>query len=119
MMLERLEKITRGLRPLMPFSAVLGVAGAGLFAWSAAVAEADDYLIPGLLAALWGAWLFTLVTGFRDVPPPASGQQSLRARSRVRLARIGFGVLAWILLAAGLAALFMTWRLLVVWLGCC
>ena len=111
-MLEKLQKVSGLLRPLTPLAVLLGLAGLGLFAWSAVTSDGDGYLIPGLLAALWGAWLFTLITGFRSVPPPAGGQERFAARFRTRLARAGYGLLAWIVVGAGLAALFMTYRLL-------
>lgn len=115
MMLETLQKITLRLRLLLPLAVVLGCAGAAVFVWSVATADGDGYLAPGLLAAMWGAWLFTLVTGFRSVPPPAGDQQPFRTRFRSRMIRAGYTLMAWILLGAGLAALFLTWRLLVLW----
>lgn len=115
-MLETLQKIAVRLRPLMPLSVILGVIGAALFAWSAAVADGEGYLIPGLLVALWGAWLFALITGFREVPPSAHQHQPLTVRFRTRLARAGYGAMAGIILASGVAALFLSYRLLALWL---
>ena len=114
-MIEALQKIAVRLRPLMPVAVLLGVAGCALFTWSAVTVKNDGYLAPGLLAALWGAWLFTLISGFSAVPPPARQQQPLRKRLRIQLARAGYTLMAWIILASGLVALFMTFRLLALW----
>jgi hypothetical protein len=117
MIVEALQKLASHLRPLMPLSVAVGVAGCALFTWSAVTQQGDGYLAPGLLAAVWGAWLFTLISGFNDTPPQARRQQSWRTRLEVRLARTGYTVMAWIILVSGLVALFMTYRLLALWVG--
>ncbi|MFU8814605.1 MAG: hypothetical protein ACNA7W_04610 [Pseudomonadales bacterium] len=119
-MLETLQKVSRPLRRLLPLAVVLGLAGVVVFLWSAATGgsgESDSYLIPGLLAMLWGALLFVLITGFRNVPPPAGPEHAFGMRLRIRFARAGYQIMAWFIIAAGLASLFVTFRLLTLWLG--
>lgn len=119
-MLERLQRIAVRIRPLLPLSVVLGLAGVAVFLWSAATGgagEEDGFLIPGLLATLWGAILFVLITGFRNVPPPAGPQHSFGIRLRIRLARASYHLMAWFIVGASLAALIMSYRLLMLWLG--
>ena len=119
-MLEILQKIAGPLRPLLPLTVVLGLAGVALFLWSAATGgsgESDSYLIPGVLATLWGALLFVLITGFRNVPPRAGPEHAFGMRLRIRFARAGYQFMAWFIIAAGLASLFITFRLLMLWLG--
>lgn len=117
-MLERLQRIAIRLRPLLPLAVAVGVGGLAVFLWSSTrnvPAERDTYLIPGLLATLWGALLFTFITGLRQVPALPAPQDSLWRRLRARLARGVQHVIAWLILGAAAAALFMSFRLLALW----
>lgn len=116
-MVELLQAIALRLRPLMPLSVAVMLAGLGLFAASVTMTDRDGWLVAGLLAALWGGWLFTLLSGFHGPPPPADARQPLRMRLRLRLARAAHVVLAWVLIGAGLAGLFVTVRLVVLGVG--
>ncbi|HEX7035527.1 MAG TPA: hypothetical protein VF210_07120 [Pseudomonadales bacterium] len=111
-MLERLHAVAARLGPLRPVALaalVVGLAGFGWAAWSAA---ADRYLIAALLTAVWGGWWFTLLAAFgRALPDPGDGE-TLRARLRRRIARAGYLTMAWLLLASGGAAVFLSVRLL-------
>jgi hypothetical protein len=119
-MLERLQIAARWLRPVLPLAVVVGLAGVVLFLWSAAAGgggQEDGRLILGLLATLWGALLFTLITGFRQVPAQADPQQRLAQRLKTRLARACYVVMAWLMLGAAAISVLMTYRLLALWLG--
>jgi hypothetical protein len=118
-MLERLQITARWARPALPVSVVVSLAGVTLFLWSATAGgggQEDGWLILGLLATLWGALLFTLITGFREVPGPAESRQRLVQRLKIRLARAGYVVMAWLMLGASAISLLMTYRLLALWL---
>jgi hypothetical protein len=117
LMVELLQAIAVRLRPLVPLSLAVTLAGLGLFAASALMVDGDAWLVAGLLAALWGGWLFALLTGFRVIPPAADVRQSLGSRLRLRLARAGYVALAWALLAAALVAGFVTFRLVTLGVG--
>lgn len=119
-MLEKLQKTAHWLRPVLPVSVLLGIAGVALFLWSAAAGggrQDDGALILGLIATLWGALLFALITGFRQVPPPVSDRQPMLSRVRTRLARGAYVLMAWAMLGATAVSLLMTYRLLMLWLG--
>jgi cbb3-type cytochrome oxidase maturation protein len=118
-MLERLQKAAEWLRPLLPVAVVLGIAGVIVFLWAAAAGggQDDGALILGLVATLWGALLFALITGFRQIPPPASNQQSLVLRIKAQLTRGAYVVMAWAMAGAAALSLLMTYRLLMLWLG--
>lgn len=119
-MLERLQTIARLLRPALPLAVLLGVGGAVTFLWAVTrtgPTPGDDLLIPGALATLWGAVLFAFITGFRSVTAPPEPAQSRWVRLRARLARGIQTLIAWILLAATAVALFVSVRLVGIWLG--
>jgi len=115
-MLELLQVIAVRLRVLVPLAVVLGAAGFVLFVGSAVGFAPASYLTPGLLATIWGVWLFALITGFRGAPPAAAPEQSWARRQRARLARAGYILMAWVVVGTGLAALFLSYRLGVLWL---
>jgi hypothetical protein len=119
-MLERLQTVALMLRPVLPLAVVLGVGGAAVFLWAATrtgPTQGDALLIPGALAILWGAVLFAFITGFRNVPAPPRPVQPLWARTRARLTRGFHTLIAWIMLGATAVALFVSFRLLSLWLG--
>lgn len=115
-MLEILQAVAARLRVLTPLAVLLGVAGLGLFIGSAVGIAPASYLTPGLLATIWGVWLFALITGFRGALPAAAPEQSWARRQRLRLARAGYVLMAWVVVGTGLAALFLSYRLGVLWL---
>jgi hypothetical protein len=119
-MLERLQSLARMLRPALPLAVLMGVGGTAVFLWAATrtgPTPDDALLIPGALATLWGAVLFAFITGFRSVTAPPEPAQSLWARARARLSRGFHTLIAWALLAATGVALFVSFRLLGVWLA--
>lgn len=111
-MLERLHAVAERLGPLRPVALAALLAGLAGFVWAAWSAAADRYLIAALLTAVWGGWWFTLLAAFGRAPPDSRRAGSLRARLRRRLARAGYLTMAWLLLASGLAAAFLSVRLL-------
>lgn len=114
-MVTVLQRIAWRLRPLTPLAVVLAAAGLATFGWSVLSADGDRVLIPGLLCAVWGAWLFTLITGFSSLQPPPDPAQPWRLRLRRRLAWAGYRIMAAAVIGGGLAAAFLTLRLLVLW----
>lgn len=115
-MLELLQAIAVRLRVLTPLAVVLGAAGFALFVASVIDLAPESYLTPGLLLTIWGVWLFALITGFRGAPPAVTADLSWARRQRVRLARAGYVLMAWVVVGTGLAALFLSYRLGVLWL---
>lgn len=115
-MLELLQAIAFRLRVLTPVAVVLGLAGIGVFAGSAIGVAPEAYLTPGLLAAIWGVWLFALTTGFRVALPVVRPDQPWGVRFRARLARAGYVLMAWVILGTGVAATLLSVRLIMLWL---
>lgn len=116
-MLERLQSVANWLRPLLPVAVLLGTAGALLFLWAAVAGgtQDDGLLIFGLIATLWGALLFALITGFRHIPPTVDPALPWFRRMRAHLARGAYVLMAWAMLAAAAMAVMMTGRLLTLW----
>jgi hypothetical protein len=114
-MLELLQAIAFRLRALTPVAVVLFVAGIAVFAGSAIGVVPEGYLTPGLLAAIWGVWLFVLTTGLRGALPVVSADQPWSVRLRTRLARAGYVLMAWVILGTGVAAILLSARLLLLW----
>jgi len=119
-MLERLQKLAGWLRPLLPVAVLVGIAGAALFLWAAAGGGAtgandDGLLILGLIATLWGALLYALITGFRHVPHDVDPNLPWFRRMRAHLVRGAYVVMAWAMLAAAAMAVMMTSRLVTLW----
>jgi hypothetical protein len=122
--LERFEQVAGRLAGLLPVAVLVGVAGAGLFLWAAATgtrsgdgASDDGLLILGLIAALWGALLFALITGFREVPAQVDTALPWFRRMRARLRRAAYLLMAWVMLGAAGVAVMMTYRLAMLWMG--
>jgi hypothetical protein len=119
--LERLQQIARWLCPLLPVAVLIVIGGMALFLWAAAggvpvtAADDDGPLILGLIASLWGALLFALITGFRDVPPPIDPALSWFRRLKAHLTRGAYLLMAWAMPAAAIMAVMVTYRLVVLW----
>jgi hypothetical protein len=119
-MLERLQRAAGWLRPALPVAVLGGLAGVALFLWSAVAGgggQHDGWMILGLIAALWGALLFALITAFRQLPAPADPQQGFVQRLKARVGRALYVAVAWLMLTAAAVSLLMTYRLLSLWIS--
>jgi hypothetical protein len=121
-MLKRFQQVASRLGRLLPVAVLVGIAGAILFLWAAMGTSTEDgarddgFLILGLIATLWGALLFALITGFREVPAPVDTTLPWFRRTRARLRRGVYLLMAWVMLGAAGIAVMMTYRLAMLWM---
>lgn len=111
-MLELLHAIAYRMAALRPLALLALVAGLAGFVAAVVTGATDRALAAALLVAIWGGWWFTLLAAFRRAPPVPARHTNLRGRFRTRLSRAGYLTIAWLLLASGVAAAFLSVRLL-------
>ena len=78
--------------------------------------EGDRYLVPCIIGLLWSLSAFAFIINFCAVPPQADKDAALFLRLKRRLRRLWYGLLAFLFLAATVAVLIVSYRLLAVWL---
>lgn len=78
--------------------------------------EGDRYLVPCIIGLLWSLSAFAFITNFCSVPPPAEADAPFFSRIKQRLHRFWYGLLAFLFLAATVAVMVVSYRLLTVWL---
>jgi hypothetical protein len=102
-------------RPL----AVLAVLIAAWIAWivlAIADREGERYLMPSLVVLVWALSACAFVVNFRRVPPAAPAGASLRTRLGRSLRRGWYRFLALLLLTTTAAAVYLSWKMLGLWL---
>ena len=80
-------------------------------------AEKDVYLIPSVVVVLWSLVCSLLLSVFPYVPPKPDKQQRRFERLKTRLARGAFHVGSWIFCALSAVAVWLSIRLLSVWIA--
>ncbi len=78
--------------------------------------DGDRYLVPSIIGLLWSLSAFAFIINFCSVPPPAETNAPFFSRLKRRLHRFWYGLLAFLFLAATVAVLIVSYRLLSVWL---
>jgi hypothetical protein len=76
----------------------------------------DHYLVPSIIGLLWSLSAYAFIINFCAIQPPAEKDASFLFRLKRRLHRIWYGFLAFIFVNATLAVLFVSYRLLSIWL---
>jgi hypothetical protein len=120
-MIDVLERVARRFRPLRHVAVVLGVGCLAALAYILFLApptsDSNRYLVPALVGFIWclSAWGF--IDTFQSVPGRAGRKQGLFTRLKRSAARAWFWFLALVFGASTLAALFLTFKLGVFWLG--
>ncbi len=77
--------------------------------------EADRFLVPAVVTLLWAMSTYGFVETFRSVPTPVSNTMSWFARLGRRLRRAWYWLIAVVFVVASAAAVFVAFRMLVVW----
>ena len=113
--LERLQKIARFLRPLRWVALFALVVSVVTFIFSVIEADRDYYLIPSVVGTMWAMLLFAFITGFQVIPDRAPANGSFTERITAQIARGSYWILAILTGVASLAAVSLTFRLLVIW----
>lgn len=112
-MLEVFQALAIRLRWLRPVIAFVTALFAALFVYAAAASDApDSYFTAGVTGVAWGLLLFTFLEIFPGVPQLPTEAHSGWQRFKIRLRRIGYGVLMFGVLALTLVTASLTAKLL-------
>jgi hypothetical protein len=116
-MLEQLKRYAQTMRWLRPICltafAVFGLMFIDAIAgW---VIGDDRLMIPGLLGMTWSLLLYIAIVSFPNVPAPAAATDSGWQRTKIRIRRFGYILLALGVVIIALATLRMTLSLWGVW----
>ncbi len=116
-MLEQLQRYALALSWMRPIC-LIALALFGLVfvdAIAGLVMRDDRFMIPGLLGMTWSLLLYVLIVSFPNVPAPASATDSGWQRTKIRIRRFGYLLLALAVVMIALATLRMTLSLWGVW----
>ena len=105
------------LRPLSFISIAAAILVFGYVVLFAEGVEKDVYIIPSLVVVLWSLGCSLVLSFFPYVPPKPDRQMRLFARLKVRLARGGYHLGAWVFCVMSAALVWLTIRLVGVWLA--
>lgn len=117
-MLDRLKQLAVRLQParapalLLVSACLAGVA----FILLVTPQAGDQLLIPLLALLLWSLSAFALINTFCAIPSPSVSDTSLLQRVQRRLHRAWYWLLALVFLAATVAVVLLTFRLIPIWL---
>ncbi|MCG8414037.1 MAG: hypothetical protein MI746_07445 [Pseudomonadales bacterium] len=114
-MIERLQRIATVLSParsILAALAILSIAVVILSVIENPWLQSDQWLIPGVAAALWCLVLYSLSYLFLDIPPQPDSAMNWRRRLSVRLRRFGLWILGAVFIGLSFALLALTYQLL-------
>ena len=117
-MLDRLKQLAVKLQPARTpvlLLALACLAGIG-FLLLVTPQAGDRLLIPLLALLLWSFSAYDLIATFHAIPSRPATDAGLLPRFRGRLRRAWYGLLALVFLAATVAVLLISFRLLALWL---
>ncbi len=118
-MIDGLNNLAWRLKPLKGFTLVSGLAFLVFFGYLLATegASQDSYILPALAGLLWSACSYAFIVNFQHVPQRLDKSAPLFSRIKVRLRRFGFWLLALFFVGGTLTILWMTLRLIYIWVG--
>ena len=79
--------------------------------------EDDKYLIPGVLGILWSLSAYTFISNFQSVPEKAKRPDGFFHRLKRNIHRSWYWIIAFIFTGTTVAAVFLTFRLISIWLN--
>lgn len=119
-MIDQLQRIAQSIRVLkLPAILVgLGSLTTAVFALFASVSptETNKFLIPSVVALLWALSTYAFIETFQSIPEKADKTLSYFGRLKRRLSRGWYWLVGVIFIGTSLAVLFVSYRLLFVWL---
>ena len=119
-MIDRLSRIAESLRVVRTPSLIVALACFATIVFLLLVAdspELDRFLMPTFIGLLWAIGLYSFVEAFRGVPETGDSAQGILHRLGRSIRRGGYWVLSMLFVGATLLALYLTVRLLSIWLG--
>lgn len=120
-MIDALHQIAVRIRPLRRVAVVLGLvclAGLGLILFAApASGGSNRLLVPAIVGFIWCLSAYGFIDTFQYVPEKLDRNCGLFARMKRSVSRAWFWFLAILFGGSTLAALFLTFKLGLFWLG--
>jgi hypothetical protein len=119
-MIDRLQNIARALAGLAVPSLVLAAVLLGyavFIVFTSSSHEDDRFLFPSILGFAWALSLYGFIETFRQVPERLDRDAGLWRRTRRRLSRFWYGLMAVAFFIASSAVLVLSLRTLSVWFG--
>ena len=117
-MIDRLSAFLKKvvwLKPLFFIAAAVSFLVFGYVVVFEQGAENDVYLIPSVVVALWSLLCALLLSVFPHVPPRPDGELQFFKRLKIRAARGGFHIGAWIFCVLSAVLVWLSVRMLSVW----
>jgi hypothetical protein len=117
-MIDRFRSLARAIGGLAKPSLVLAL---GCLAYAVFVVltstsrEGDRFLFPSILGFAWALSLYGFIETFKYVPEPLAGSPGFVQRTRHKLSRSWYWVVALVFLGMSLGVLVLTLRTLSVW----
>ena len=112
-MLELFYALAVRLRKIKVVSLLIILGCSGLFAYAALSEDAAESILSTSLAGVcWGLLLFMFISVFQQVPELPTDQHSRWQRIKLRVRRLGYGVLGLATLALTITVVVVTFRVL-------
>jgi energy-coupling factor transporter transmembrane protein EcfT len=118
-MIDKLGKIARTLNFFRLPAFVFGLActiAVGLIIFTSRSPEEDLFLIPGFVGVVWACATYVFLASFNSVPQKAGRSWPFFRRVKRHALRGWYGVLAVIFFATSAVAIWVTFRLLSIWI---
>jgi hypothetical protein len=119
-MIDSFRNIAKTIEPLKPLAVAVGLLClivAIVTVLTSETPEGDRYLIPAVVGLLWSLSSYVFIGYFASVPEKTRASQGLLQRMKGRLHRGWYWFVALAFTATTLAAAFMSYRLVSIWLG--
>lgn len=119
-MIDRLRALSHRAHWLRPVCLVTAAAAAGVFAYVVLNDDGvnrDVFIIPSMVLGLWSLVCALVLSIFPYVPPQPEKRERVLRRLKIRLVRGAFHLGSWILCGLSVAVVWLTIRLLGVWLA--
>jgi hypothetical protein len=118
-MIDKLQSIAGRLQFLRLPAVALGLVSLAAMIFtivSSKSHEEDYYLIPSIVGLLWSMASYSFLVNFSSVPEKGDSSWKLFARLKRRAVRAGYWLLAALFLLTTLSALFISYRMITIWL---
>jgi len=119
-MIDRLRSFAQRVLWLKPFFYFTTAAAFLIFGYVVLIeegAEKDVYLIPSIIGALWSLVCSLLLSIFPFIPPKPDRHIHRLGRLKTTLMRGTYHIVSWLLLFLSAAVLWLTIKLIGVWLA--
>lgn len=119
-MIDRLRALSHRAVWLKPLCLITAAAAVGVFAYVVLNDDGvnrDVFIIPSIVLGLWSLVCALMLSIFPYVPPKPEKQERFLRRLKTRLVRGAFHLGSWILCGLSVAVVWLTIRLLGVWLA--